>query len=135
MGLIKNVLNKVGETAKEIGSGAGSAALGGIKGVLNQSLYQEYFTSGSMAGDIIMKRAEQVRANGSSNTKSDANVISDGSIIDVQVNQCMIIVENGKVVEACMEPGRFTYDTSLAPSFFAGEGKFTDRVVSAAKEM
>ena len=32
----------------------------------------------------------------------------------------MIIVENGKVVEVCAEPGRFTYDTSLAPSIFAG---------------
>jgi membrane protease subunit (stomatin/prohibitin family) len=88
-----------------------------------------------MAGDIIMKRAEQVKTNGSTNKNSDANIISNGSVIDVQANQCMIIVENGKVVEACMEPGRFTYDTSLAPSFFAGEGNFGERIVSAAKEM
>ena len=135
MGLIKNALNTIGNTAKEVGSGAGGALLGGFGGVLNQSMYQEYFTSGSMAGDILMKRAEQVKTNGSVNNKSDANIISDGSIIDVQPNQCMIIVENGKVVEACMEPGRYTYKTSLAPSFFAGDSKFGERIVNAAKEM
>ena len=135
MGLIRNALKSIGNTAKEVGTGAGGALLGGFSGVLNQSMYQEYFTSGSMAGDIIMKRAEQVRTDGSTNKKSDANIISNGSMIDVQANQCMIIVENGKVIEACMEPGRFTYDTTLAPSFFAGEGKFGDRIVGAAKEM
>ena len=34
--------------------------------------------------------------------------------------QCMIIVEQGKVVEVCAEPGEFTYDTSTEPSIFAG---------------
>ena len=34
--------------------------------------------------------------------------------------QCMIIVEQGKVVEFCAEPGEFTYDTSTEPSIFAG---------------
>ena len=139
MGLIKdaarNAANAVGNVAKGIGGAAGGALLGGLSGVANQGLFQEYLTSGDMSGDIIMKRAEFVRTNGSTNNKSDANVISNGSIIDVQHNQCMIIVENGKVVEACMEPGRFIYNTDLAPSFFAGNGKFTDNVVSAAKEM
>ena len=32
----------------------------------------------------------------------------------------MIIVEQGKVVEVCAEPGEFTYDTSSEPSIFAG---------------
>ena len=127
MGLIRNVV--------EVAKGTGAALLGGFGGVMNQAMYQEYFTSGSMAGDVLMKRAEQVKTNGSSNKRSDANVISDGSVIDVQDNQCMIIVENGKVVEACMEPGRYTYNTSIAPSFFAGNGKFGERIVNSAKEM
>lgn len=134
MGLIKNALNAVGNTMKGVGSQAGGAALGGISNVLHQGMFQEYLVSGDMSGDIIMKRAEMVKANGSKNDKSDANVISDGSYIDVQANQCMIIVENGKVVEACMEPGRYTYKTDLAPSFFAGEGKFGERFVNSAKE-
>lgn len=32
----------------------------------------------------------------------------------------MIIVEQGKVVEVCAEPGQFTYDASTEPSIFAG---------------
>ena len=135
MGLIKNVLNSVGNVVKDVGGSAGGALLGGLAGAANQAVFQEYYTSGTMAGDILMKRAEQVRTNGTKNTKSDANIISSGSVIDVQHNQCMIIVENGKVVEACMEPGRFTYDTSLAPSFLEGEGKFGERFKNVAKEV
>ena len=43
------------------------------------------------------------------------------------------IDENGKVVEACMEPGRFTYDNTIAPSFLEGEGKFGERIKNVAK--
>ena len=32
----------------------------------------------------------------------------------------MIIVEQGKVVEVCAEPGEFTYNSSTEPSIFAG---------------
>ncbi len=32
----------------------------------------------------------------------------------------MIIVEQGKIVEVCAEPGEFTYDTSTEPSIFTG---------------
>ncbi|MBO5645609.1 MAG: SPFH domain-containing protein, partial [Clostridia bacterium] len=41
--------------------------------------------------------------------------------IAVADGQCMIIVEQGKVVEVCAEPGEFTYDTSTEPSIFAGK--------------
>ncbi len=131
MGLIRNTVN----AAKGAVNSATGGFFGGLNGVMSQALHQEYFVSGSMAGDVLMKRAEQVRGNGSTNNSSDANVITNGSVIDVQPSQCMIIVENGKVVEACMEPGRFTYDTTLAPSFFEGEGSFGDRVKNVAKEV
>ena len=36
------------------------------------------------------------------------------------LGQCMLIVEQGRVVEVCAEPGEFTYDTSSEPSIFAG---------------
>ena len=48
------------------------------------------------------------------------NIISNGSGIAVADGQCMIIVEQGKVVEVCAEPGQFTYDTSTEPSIFSG---------------
>jgi membrane protease subunit (stomatin/prohibitin family) len=57
----------------------------------------------------------------SSNTKGHDNVISNGSGIAVADGQCMLIVEQGKVVEFCAEPGEFTYDSSTEPSIFTGK--------------
>jgi membrane protease subunit (stomatin/prohibitin family) len=63
----------------------------------------------------------QKRVSGrSSNRRGSDNVISNGSGIAVADGQCMIIVEQGKVVEVCAEPGEYTYDTSSEPSIFAG---------------
>ena len=56
----------------------------------------------------------------SSNTKASDNIISNGSGIAVADGQCMIIVDQGKVVEVCAEPGEFVYDSSSEPSIFAG---------------
>ena len=57
----------------------------------------------------------------SSNTKGNDNIISNGSGIAVADGQCMIIVEQGKIVEICAEPGEFTYDSSTEPSIFSGK--------------
>lgn len=56
----------------------------------------------------------------SSNTKGVDNIISNGSVIAVADGQCMLIVEQGKVIEVCAEPGEFVYDTSTEPSIFTG---------------
>ena len=56
----------------------------------------------------------------SSNTKGNDNIISNGSVIAVADGQCMMIVEQGQIVEVCAEPGEFTYDTSTEPSIFSG---------------
>ncbi len=68
---------------------------------------------------LVVKGQKRV-GNRSSNTKGSDNIISNGSGIAVADGQCMIIVEQGKVVEVCAEPGEFTYDSSSEPSIFAG---------------
>lgn len=134
MGLIKQAGQAVANAGKELVGTVGGAALNSVSGVVNQAMFKEYFTSGAMTGDIIMKRAEQVK-NGTKNTKSDANVITTGSVIDVQPNQCMIIVENGKIADACTEPGQYVYDNTIAPSFFCGGEGVADRFKQVAMEM
>jgi len=111
MGLIKLISDVVG---------GGLNALGGT---INSSIWKEYFESGSMADGVLMKRGEKILVSGGKNTRADDNLISSGSGIDVQEGQCMLLVENGKIVEFCAEPGRYTYDASTSPSLYAGENK------------
>lgn len=99
------------------------AGFDSLNGALESGLWKEYFTSGDMSSSVLMKRAEKVVIGKGKNTKSDDNLISSGSGIDVQENQCMIIVDNGAIVEFCAEPGRYTYNASSQPSLYAGENK------------
>lgn len=102
------------------------AVSGGYKaltGSLESAAWKEYFESGDMSGGVLMKRGEKILVSGGKNTKADDNLISSGSGIDIQEGQCMILVENGKIVEFCAQPGRYTYDSSTAPSLFSGENK------------
>lgn len=57
----------------------------------------------------------------SSNKHGSENIISNGSVIAVNDGQCMLIVEQGKVVDVCAEPGEYTYDMSTEPSLFCGD--------------
>lgn len=68
---------------------------------------------------MVVKGQKQVSGR-SSNTKGSDNIISNGSGIAVADGQCMMIVEQGKIVEVCADPGQFTYDTSSEPSIFTG---------------
>lgn len=69
--------------------------------------------------DVLVVKGEESRRTFFQQKGSD-NIISSGSGIAVADGQCMIIVEQGKVVEVCAEPGQFTYDASTEPSIFAG---------------
>ena len=111
----------------DIIGGAGSA----FNSTLNTTMWREYFESGDMSDGVLMKRGEKILGKDSKNRKGDDNVITSGAFIDVQENQCMILVENGKIVELCTEPGRYQFDSSTAPSWFCGENK---GLKAAAKE-
>lgn len=96
---------------------AGAGALGGV--LADQ--WREYFYCESMDADVLaVKGAKRISQKRSSNTKAEDNIITNGSIIAVNDGQCMMIVEQGKVVEFCAEPGEFVYDTSTEPSIFYG---------------
>ncbi|MCR5640466.1 MAG: SPFH domain-containing protein [Lachnospiraceae bacterium] len=80
--------------------------------------WKEYFYCDALPDDVLVERGHK-GTKGTTNHGND-NVISNGSGIAVADGQCMIIVENGKIVEVCAEPGQFTYDTSTEPSIFSG---------------
>ena len=95
------------------------AGIGALGGTLADQ-WKEFFYCEAMPKEVLVTKGQKRIGKRSSNTKGSDNIISNGSGIAVADGQCMIIVEQGKVVEVCAEPGEFTYDTSTEPSIFAG---------------
>lgn len=94
-----------------------TSAVGGV--VADQ--WKEYFYCDSLDTDVLVtkgKKRTSTRSGG--NNKGEDNIISNGSVVAVNEGQCMIIVDQGKVVEFCAEAGEFTYDNSTEPSLLYG---------------
>ena len=96
-----------------------SAALGAAGGVLADT-WKEFFYCDAIDKDTLVVKGQKKIGNRSSNTKGSDNIITNGSGIVVADGQCMIIVDQGQVVEICAEPGEFTYNSSTEPSLFSG---------------
>ena len=94
---------------------AGMGALGGTFA----DQWKEFFYCDSLDKDVLMVKGQKRTSRRSSNHGED-NIITNGSGIAVADGQCMLIVEQGKVVEVCAEPGEFTFDASTEPSVFTG---------------
>ena len=82
--------------------------------------WREYIYCDSIPVDVLITKGHKRQNKNSSNTKGSDNLISNGSIIAVADGQCMLIVEQGKVVEVCADPGEFVWDSSTEPSIFYG---------------
>ena len=96
------------------------AGVGAAGGVLADQ-WREYFYCEALDADTLVAKGEKRVGKRGSNTKGENNVISDGSIVAVADGQCMMIVENGAVVDVCAEPSEFVYDTGTEPSVFSGK--------------
>ena len=95
------------------------AGLGAAGGVLADQ-WKEFFYCDSLGMDTLVVKGQKRITSRSSNTKGNDNIISNGSGIAVADGQCMIIVEQGKIVDICAETGEYTYNSSTEPSIFAG---------------
>ena len=82
--------------------------------------WKEYFYCNTLDKDVLVVKGQKKISSRSSNTKGSDNIITNGSGVVVNEGQCMLIVDQGKVVEVCAEPGEFTYDSSSEPSLFYG---------------
>ena len=96
------------------------AAVGAVGGTMADQ-WREFFYCEAMDADTLVVKGQKQVGRRSSNTKGSENIISNGSGIAVADGQCMMIVEQGKIVEVCAEPGEFTYDSSTEPSIFTGK--------------
>ena len=96
------------------------AALGAAGGVLADQ-WKEYFYCEAIPADVLAVKGKKKISGRSSNKHGDDNIITNGSLIAIADGQCMLIVEQGKVVDVCAEPGEYTYDMSTEPSIFSGD--------------
>ena len=94
------------------------AGMGALGGTLADQ-WKEFFYCDALDKDVLMVKGQKRTSRRSSNNGED-NIITNGSGIAVADGQCMLIVEQGRVVEVCAEPGEFTFDASTEPSVFTG---------------
>ena len=95
------------------------AALGSVGSVLADQ-WKEYFYCDSMAANVLVTKGKKRTSSRNSNTKGSDNIISNGSVVAVNEGQCMMIVEQGKIVEFAAEPGEYTWNSSSEPTIFQG---------------
>ena len=95
-------------------------AITGAAGGVMADQWKEFFYCDAIPEDILAVKGQKRTSGRSSNTKGVDNIISNGSVIAIADGQCMLIVEQGKVVDICAEPGEYTYDMSTEPSIFTG---------------
>ena len=95
------------------------AALGSAGGVLADQ-WKEYFYCDSMDANVLVSKGAKRTSRRSSNTKGFENIITSGSVIAVNEGQCMMIVDQGKIVEFAAEAGEYTWDASTEPTMFGG---------------
>ena len=96
------------------------AITGAVGGVLADQ-WKEFFYCDALSADVLVRKGSKRVSGRSSNTRGSDNIISSGSGIAVADGQCMLIVEQGKIVEVCAEPGEYTFDASSEPSIFSGD--------------
>ena len=96
------------------------AALGSAGSLLGDQ-WKEYFYCDSMGSDVLVTKGKKRISGRSSNVKASDNIISNGSVIAVADGQCMMIVEQGQVVEFAAEAGEYTWNTSTESSIFYGD--------------
>ena len=107
------------------------AGLNAAGGVLADQ-WKEFFACDAMSEGVLALKGRKSGGRRSINNKGSDNIITSGSVILVADGQCMMIVDQGKIVEFAAEPGEYTYDASSSPSVF--NGNFGDSLGKSINE-
>lgn len=105
------------------------AAMNAVSGTLADQ-WKEYFYCDTLPANVLAVRAEKREGGRNSNKKGTDNIITTGSVIAVADGQCMIVVEQGKVLDVCAEPGEFVFEAGGEPSLFIG-GDFAENAIAS----
>ena len=103
------------------------AAMNAASGVMADQ-WKEFFYCDALPAEVLAVKGQKRTDRRSANKHGNENIISDGSIVAVAEGQCALIVEQGKVVELCAEPGEYIYSTGTQPSLLSGGLKDIDGV-------
>lgn len=95
------------------------AGVGALSSVLADQ-WRDYFYCDSLPVNVLVKKGTKRLSSKSSNTRASDNIITNGSIIAVNEGQCMMIVDQGAILELCAEAGEFVWDSSTEPTIFYG---------------
>lgn len=82
--------------------------------------WREFFYCDSMPEGVLVEKGMKRTSGKGSNTKGSDNVITNGAVIAVNEGQCMMIVDQGRIVEFAAEAGEYTWNASTEPSIFYG---------------
>jgi membrane protease subunit (stomatin/prohibitin family) len=81
----------------------------------------EFFYQDAMPETVLVTKGQRRHdKNRQTQNRGNDNIISNGSGIAVADGQCMMIVEQGQIMDVCAEPGQYTWNQSSEPSIFAG---------------
>ncbi|MDD3138489.1 MAG: SPFH domain-containing protein [Lachnospiraceae bacterium] len=100
MGLVRAIFNAASETLAD--------------------QWVDFITCDSLSSDVLMAPGERNTPKRSGNTRDTGNIISNGSKINVADGQCILICENGAIVDFCAQPGQYIYNNKIQPSLFGG---------------
>jgi len=109
------------------------AAAGAVGGTLADQ-WKEFFYCDALPANVLATKAQKRTSGRSANRKGEENIITTGSVIAVADGQCMIIVEQGKVLDVCSEPGEFVFEAGGEPSLFTG-GDLGENAMGALKSV
>lgn len=94
------------------------AAIRAAQGTLADQ-YKEFISCDSMPMNVLITKGHVKYFEGSTNKGRD-NIITDGTRVAVADGQCLLIVEDGKIVDFCAESGEYIYNTGTTPSLLTG---------------
>jgi len=97
-----------------------TAAINAVTGTL-ESQWKEYFYADAMPETVLATKAMKKTKGVFGFKVADENVISQGSVIAVADGQCMMIVDQGKIVDFCAQPGEYIYDQNAEPTLLYGD--------------